>query len=55
MGISVHYSGRFNDPGLIIELISEMRLLAQSGGWEYTVFDDACYGVTGSDRVKPLI
>ncbi len=40
MGITIHYSGRLNDPGLIMELISEMRLLAKSRCWEYTVFDD---------------
>lgn len=40
MGITIHYSGRLNDPGLIMELISEMRVLAESRGWAYKVFDD---------------
>ncbi len=40
MGITIHYSGRLNHPGLIMEFISEMRLLAKSQCWEYTVFDD---------------
>ncbi len=37
MGISIHYSGRFNEHAVLPELITEVKEIAEAYGWNYHV------------------
>lgn len=45
MGITIHYRGQLKSPDLIKPICSELKDIAQSMGWEYTLLNE--------DFVKP--
>jgi len=59
MGLSIHYSGRFKKDASLIEMIEEVKDIANIYGWEYTIgnthfpensfesetYDDEIYGI----------
>lgn len=39
MGLTIHYSGRFNEHASLPEMIEEVKDIAQIYGWEYHIFE----------------
>lgn len=40
MGLSIHYSGRFNTNAALSEMIEEVKDIAEVYGWDSTVFEE---------------
>src|SRR5258706_14932408 len=40
MGLSIHYSGKIKDTGLIPKLVDEVRDVCATLKWQYHLFDD---------------
>ncbi|MBU0559207.1 MAG: hypothetical protein KJ799_00460 [Bacteroidetes bacterium] len=40
MGLSIHYSGRFNPQTSLKEMIEEVKDIAEIYNWQYTIFDE---------------
>lgn len=40
MGITIHYQGKLKSPELISEVCRELKKIAQSMDWEYTILDE---------------
>ncbi len=41
MGLSIHYSGRFNPKASLSEMIAEVKDIADLYNWKYAVFNDS--------------
>lgn len=41
MGLSIHYSGRFNKNAILSDLITEVKEIAETFQWKYTVYQEA--------------
>lgn len=40
MGLSIHYSGRFNPQASLSEMIEEVKDIAEIYNWQYTVYEE---------------
>ncbi len=40
MGLSIHYSGRFKNGSLLLEMIEEVKDVAEIYNWKYFIFDE---------------
>ena len=38
MGLSIHYSGRFNKDAILSDLITEVKEVAETFKWDYKIF-----------------
>lgn len=54
MGLSIHYSGRFKPEASLAEMVEEVRDIAETHKWKYTIFEkkfpEGAFGQPGYDR-----
>ena len=59
MGVTIHYRGRLNDIGALPSLIDEVKDIATTMGWPFTVLDDdwsqPCTATLRAGAVQPTI
>lgn len=53
MGVTIHYSGRFNPTASLSDMIEEVEDIAKMQGWEYHVFEREFPYTTATDGVTP--
>jgi hypothetical protein len=51
MGVTIHYSGRFNPQASLTDMIDEVEDIAKMQGWEYHVFEREFPDTTATDGV----